>query len=291
MATILGRSDLTRLPFSTEAKTRAHLERLPQKITPFSPYVLQQYISGYEFCTHCHAIDGVMQSFLTSPSSDMLMRYMDCRSAFSYRIAEEAEQWTKNFLEKWKKQLDSKKENYNLTGHFSFDFIVDKDGTLYPIECNPRIHTAIVLLSDLESDSIAESYFGRGKNSLLKPPASSRRRYSWIIHALPLVLATSVLPKYLQRKLHPLLCTPTEPDPMASHIPPVTVSPPTQASLSEVIMSYLIGDESDPMLDWDDPMPFAAQHIQWIWLLTRLVFFEGKGWSRVNVSTSRLFSC
>lgn len=285
-----GRSDMTLMPFASPAKTRAHLQKVPRGISEAHPYVLQQFISGYEFCTHCHAVDGVPQSFLSCPSSDMLMRYVDCKTSYSNLIADRAEQWTRDFLEKWKKRLDGEGGKYHLTGHFSFDFIVDQSGTLYPIECNPRIHTAVVLLSDLSPDLLAESYFGRKKNGVLSPPPAAKDRFSWALHALPLALAHSFLPSAIQRRLHPLL-DPGTIDAFHTAVPAITISPPVNKPFGEVLMDYIEGSERDPMLDWADPIPFAAQHIMWVWLLARLVYVQGKGWSRVNVSTSRIFSC
>ena len=279
---------MTLMPYASETKTRAHLSKVPRGISEVHPYVLQQYISGYEFCTHCHAVDGVPQSFLSCPSSDMLMRYIDCKTSYSAEIAEAAEQWTRDFLEKWKAQLDKEGGSYHLTGHFSFDFIVE-DGKLYPIECNPRIHTAIVLLSGLSPDLMAESYFGRKKNGILSPPPTAMEHYSWVFHALPIALARAVLSDKLQARLHPYLPAGST-DAFNTSVPAVTISPPLNKSLGQVIMDYVEGNEKDPLLDWADPMPFAAQHIMWVWLLGRLVFKQGKGWSRVNVSTSRLFS-
>lgn len=271
---------------------------MPRAISKSTPYVLQQFISGYEFCTHCHASNGTMLSFLSCPSSDMLMRYLDCRTGFSNLIATRAEEWTREFLKRWKEKLAKEgKTNAKLTGHFSFDFIVDSDGTLFPIECNPRIHTAIVLLNPVNPVRLAQSYFykpGQELHELITIPASERERYSWLFHALPIAVGQAFLPKQLQGLLHPLLpvATQAEPlDPLSAPIPAVTISPPVNASLLNVIVDYINGSEKDPMLDWDDPMPFAAQHIQWIWLLARLVYLQGKGWSRVNVSTSRIFSC
>lgn len=232
-----------------------------------------------------------MQSFVACPSSDMLMRYMDCRSAFSAQIADSAEQWTRDFLEAWNTKLKNEGRDFKLTGHFSFDFIVDSEGTLYPIECNPRIHTAIVLLSSYSHDKIADSYFGKKENGLISPANSSRERYSWTFHALPLALATAIIPKGLQHKLHPLLSSSVDIDPFKTSVPAITISPPVHSHLGEIVMSYLSGNEKDPTFDLEDPLPFAMQHLTWAWLLIRLVFVERKGWSRANVSTSRIFSC
>lgn len=281
-----GRSDFTRLPFATPAKTRAHLMRMPRQISPGTPYVLQQFINGFEYCTHCHAIDGKMQSFLACPSSDMVMRYVDCSQQVSKKISGETEEWTRAFLTKWKKRLDDSGAPHNLSGHFSFDFIIDDDGTLYPIECNPRVHTAAVLLSGIPATHLAASYFGQKTSGLLRPGKSSVQAYSWLFHSLPLALV-ALLPSRIQRALHPLLVLATHAGPA---IHPVTLSPQPRQTLVQLVAAYLAGTEVDPMLDPLDPMPFAAQHLTWFWYMFRLVFLQGKGWSRVNVSTGRIFS-
>jgi hypothetical protein len=225
------------------------------------------------------------------------MRYMDCRTDFSASIADDAEQWTRDLLERWSAKLKTSASrggasNYRLTGHFSFDFIVDSEGTLYPIECNPRIHTAIVLLAGYDPSKMAASYFGKKENGLICPPETARERFSWTFHALPLALADYILPKSWQRKLHPLLeDSSLDIDPLECKVPAITISPPVRSTLDEILANYVSGSEKDPMLDLADPMPFAMQNLTWFWLLFRLVFIQGKGWSRVNVSTSRLFSC
>lgn len=269
---------------------------MPRPISPENPYVLQQYINGYEFCTHSHVHNGVMQSFICCPSSDMLMRYMDCKTNFSESISNDAEQWTRDFLERWMKVLRKSQADdpryIDLTGHFSFDFIVDSDGTLYPIECNPRIHTAIVLLSDYNPEQIAASYFGKKENGLIVPDEHAKDRFSWMFHALPIALACTILPKNWRRYLHPLLEQSSfDVDPLKTPVPAITISPPVRTGFSDILMDYISGSERDPMLDLADPFPFAMQHITWIWLLTRLVYVQLRGWSRVNVSTSRIFSC
>jgi hypothetical protein len=220
---------------------------------------------------------------------------MDCKTSFSQSIAEDAEEWTREFLSRWKKALKSENREEGdevcLSGHFSFDFIVDSEGTLYPIECNPRVHTAIVLLSTYAPDKLADSYFGKKENGLIIADEIAQDRYSWIFHALPMALACYILPKSWLSKLHPLLTPSMDIDPLKTSVPAITISPPVRSPLGEIIDSYISGSEKDPMLDPVDPFPFAMQHLTWMWLLGRLVYVQGKGWSRVNVSTSRLFSC
>lgn len=239
------------------------------------------------------------------------MRYMDCKTNFSQSIAEDAEQWTREFLERWKTALKKEEEKrmnnrpapidgedeeeqprtISLSGHFSFDFIVDSEGTLYPIECNPRIHTAVVLLATANSQQMALSYLGKKENGILHADEIAKERYSWIFHALPIALACKIIPRKYWKSIHPLLESSLDIDPLKTSVPAITISPPVRSELSEIIMSYVNGSEKDPMLDLDDPFPFAFQHLTWTWLLARLVYYHARGWSRLNVSTSRIFTC
>ena len=56
------------------------------------------------------------------------------------------QEWVKTFV-----------KNTNLSGLVCFDFLVDKDDNVYCIECNPRLHSAIV---SFESQTkVSNTYF------------------------------------------------------------------------------------------------------------------------------------
>ena len=56
------------------------------------------------------------------------------------------QEWVKTFV-----------KNTNLSGLVCFDFLVDKDDNVYCIECNPRLHSAIV---SFESQTkVSRKYF------------------------------------------------------------------------------------------------------------------------------------
>lgn len=88
------------------------------------------------------------------------------------------------------------------TGHFSVDFLVDEGvegkwewveelmGSIWPIECNPRAHTAAVLFAD-KSEEVAEAYLsllGEDDHSThqkgIVMPSSDTPGYYWIGHDL-----------------------------------------------------------------------------------------------------------
>lgn len=150
-----------------------------------------------------------------------------------------------------------------------------------------RAHTAVALFAN--HPSLASHYVGnapREADPVARPALGSPAR-SWIAHALPLALAR-LLPLAVCLKIHPQLRS-TIHSPLDAADP--TSSPPPGEHWVRLLWRYITGEEKDGIWDWEDPVPFFVFcHIQWPWLLLRLVW-RGIAWSRVNVSTSRVFEC
>ncbi|KAL3471223.1 hypothetical protein BJX99DRAFT_263501 [Aspergillus californicus] len=96
-----------------------------------------------KYCSHSLVVHGKLKAFVSCPSSDLLMHYnsLSPDSALNVKTL----QFTQRVAENGGKDF---------TGHLSFDFLVEsqhKDEKekenikLYPTECNPRAHTAVVL--------------------------------------------------------------------------------------------------------------------------------------------------
>lgn len=158
------RADLTLLPLPTMKETGAHLKQ--RNPTPFRPFVLQKYIPGSEYCTHSLIINGKVKAFTACPSAELLMHYSALPS--SSALSQAMLLYT---------SIYASATGPSMRGHFSLDFLVDEDvareaerrfgvseaevkevmGKLYPIECNPRANTAVVLFAD-ESEDMADAY-------------------------------------------------------------------------------------------------------------------------------------
>ncbi|ESZ97728.1 hypothetical protein SBOR_1915 [Sclerotinia borealis F-4128] len=160
------RADMTLLPLQSFPETEAHIERLSPSST--RPFVLQQYIAGREYCTHSIVLKGKIHAFVACRSSDMLMHYkaLPPSSALSQAMLH----YTTLYVQKTSSSSP-------ITGHFSLDFLVNEriaenaerafkvsnaeieklQKELFPIECNPRAHTAVVLLND-QAENMAEAY-------------------------------------------------------------------------------------------------------------------------------------
>ncbi|KAJ6441506.1 Peroxisomal hydratase-dehydrogenase-epimerase [Purpureocillium lavendulum] len=108
-------------------------------------FVVQEFIHGEEYCTHALVVRGRVRAFVACPSSGVLMHYaaLKSESPLNKKMLHFTETVVASGGDMW-------------TGHVSFDFLVKPSGhsqqqstediEIFPIECNPRVHTAVVLL-------------------------------------------------------------------------------------------------------------------------------------------------
>jgi predicted ATP-grasp superfamily ATP-dependent carboligase len=155
------RLDLTKLPFDGMEE---YINTLP--ISKDKPWVMQEFIAGREYCTHSTVRNGVIRLHCCSKSSPFQVNYENVDNPQIYK-------WVKHFV----KEL-------NLTGQISFDFIQTEDGTVYPIECNPRTHSAITMFYN--HPGVADAYLKDAENDnevAIQPLPESKPTY-WLYHEL-----------------------------------------------------------------------------------------------------------
>ncbi len=154
------RLNMTKLPCDTPEQTAAFVNSLP--ISEQKPWIMQEFISGKEYCTHSTVRDGELRLHCCCESSAFQVNYENVDKP-------EIMQWVNHFVKELK-----------LTGQASFDFIQAEDGTVYAIECNPRTHSAITMFYN--HPGVAEAYLG---NELLPEPlqplSNSKPTY-WLYH-------------------------------------------------------------------------------------------------------------
>ena len=158
------RLDLTPLPRPTPEQTAAFVGELP--ISPEQPWILQELLSGTEYCTHGTARHGRLQVYVCCRSSAWQLTY---------------EQVEHPAIRDWVERFVSA---HGLTGQVSFDFIEGADGTVRAIECNPRTHSAITLLAG--RPEVAEAYLRDDAvpaGQPVEPPLGARPTY-WLHHEL-----------------------------------------------------------------------------------------------------------
>ncbi|KAH9819416.1 hypothetical protein DFH28DRAFT_23899 [Melampsora americana] len=331
------RTDLTLLPRSTKEETkRILLSKFQTKSLNFSSqtdphgqpnqalYILQRFINGSEYCTQASVYENQIKSFVCCKGSDMVMRYEDVRRLSNHqKVSILAENWTKTFLSK----LNQSNSRYD--GHLSLDFIYEEsEGRLYPIECNPRVHTAVTLFRSV-ADTLAESYLSKEHSESIIRPSLNEPAHLWITHSLPLSIFNT-FPTYLQPWLSFLHSYLSEDYFKSCHdhrFDPITFSPkpeetpwdlfrsiiwqPTYLSKLEKSKSkskstsnsnhqiflnnpYSTLHQLDPLWDpefhSDDLFTFWIMiHLHWIWLLFYQAFIRQEVWNRVNVSTARIW--
>ena len=128
---------------------------------------MQAFVEGQEYCTHTTVRDGVLQVHCCCESSAFQLNYEMVEKP-------EIEAWVRRFV-----------GALGLTGQVSFDFIEDGDGSVYPIECNPRTHSAITMFYN--HPGVARAYLERDVPEV-RPLPSSRPTY-WLYHELWRLLA------------------------------------------------------------------------------------------------------
>ncbi|CAN5476101.1 hypothetical protein BH10ACT10_BH10ACT10_03480 [soil metagenome] len=152
------RLDLTPLPRPTPTETAAFARSKP--ISADTPWILQAFVDGQEYCTHSTVRDGRVQVYGCCESSAFQVNYATVDKP-------EIEAWVRGFV-----------EPLGLTGQVSFDFIETTDGRVFPIECNPRTHSAITMFHD--HPGLADAYLDPDAPPV-RPLPESRPTY-WIYH-------------------------------------------------------------------------------------------------------------
>lgn len=295
----IGRSDLTTYPIKRGKRadwqaTEHRIRSLRIPITEKVPYIAQEFIGGAyttEWCTHSTVIDGQVRAFVCCPSNDMLMTYYP---AHEHPIGKRTLDWTRKFLARL--AADERWSGRSLDGHYSFDFIHQPDAKSHPgdvdffdrgrvvtIECNPRVHTAVGLLSGQADFGAVYDTDGAARENAPVMPNSNAVPMSWLAHDLPARLLPLVLPSPLRRLVHPLWLS--HRDVARSNAAPSSPSLPGFFDLDAP-------GARDAAWDSSDPLPFfALYHLMWPYLMARQVFVRRRAWSRINVSTARIFEC
>lgn len=279
------RADMTLLPCPTLKETAVHIKKLNP--TPFRPFVLQQFIQGPEYCTHSVIISGKVKAFVACPSAELLMHYapLPASSALSQAML----QYTTLYAEKTGPEM---------TGHFSIDFLVEKQvataaenkfgvsdaevgelmSKIYPIECNPRAHTAVVSFADVSEDlsdaylSILSDHEPKGisnghRAEGLVIPNPNTPPYYWIGHDLVTKVFLPIL-GFLR----------------------------FETGLNGAVDQWT--EFIEHVLYWRDGTWEVWDPWPWWWLyvgywpgMFLMAVWERRWWSRCNVSTTKMFRC
>lgn len=107
------------------------------EISKEQPWVMQEFIKGKQICSY-----SVCEKGKVLHTSLYMTEYTAGKGATIH-----FEPFYHKQTEKFIEQICS---SLQFTGQISFDFILNEDGELFPIECNPRTTSGIHLFSDQE---------------------------------------------------------------------------------------------------------------------------------------------
>lgn len=156
----VGRLDLTPLSSQTPERNAAFARSL--SISQDDPLIMQEFITGREYCTHGTVRGGSLQVYGCCESSASQLNY---------------EMVNKPAIRSW---VETFVAALGVTGQLSFDFIEAADGQIYAIECNPRTHSAITMFHD--HPQVAAAYL-EDDHPAITPLPGARPTY-WIYHEL-----------------------------------------------------------------------------------------------------------
>ncbi|KAH6972809.1 hypothetical protein BKA56DRAFT_555690 [Ilyonectria sp. MPI-CAGE-AT-0026] len=260
----VARFDMPLLPLESKEATLLRIQQIPFQTTPQTLFLAQEFIEGLEFCTHALVIRGQVRAFVACPSAAVLTHYTALPS--DSPISQAMENFTK-------RQAVAGGESF--TGHLSFDFMLkaarpaEKDKMeIYAIECNPRVHTAIVLFN--RTPQLVEEYLSALSPSdgpSCSPPLTpeSPAQYYWVGQDM------------VEQVIHPLYCW----------IFAGTISV-SQVCQSTTMFSKRLVYWKDGTWDTSDILPFWwLYHVYWPLHFIRYLFW-GR-WSKINVSTGKAF--
>jgi len=119
------RLDMTQIP-SDKDQFEAYVNQHLMKKDLSVPYLLNEYIEGEEYAANVICKNGNIYMFQVCPSSPIQTNYVSIDH-------EGIQEWVTTFV-----------KATGLSGFVCFDFLVDKNNNVYCIECNPRLHSAVV---------------------------------------------------------------------------------------------------------------------------------------------------
>ncbi|KAK5991460.1 hypothetical protein PT974_09742 [Cladobotryum mycophilum] len=264
----IGVDDLTRfnmpiLPLLDGRESMALINSIPFTRKP--SFIVQELIPGAEFCTHALVIRGSVRAFVACPSLDLLMHYtaLAPESPLSQKMLRFTQEVAAFRGDEW-------------TGHVSFDFRVkmeshgslsEEDAEIYPIECNPRVHTAIMLFSNTP-EIVNEYLLALTPGDLAQQKPLYPRlpdHYYWIGQDFVEYVIYPICKTLLLRKMK-------------------------MSKLIKSINSFVhrVQYWKDGTFDMRDPWPWWwLYHVYWPWQFVQYLF-RGR-WHKLNVSTGKAF--
>ena len=145
-------------------------------ISSHKPWVVQEFIQGQQYCLYGIAHAGRLTAFAAYP-----VRFTAGKGACIHFEAVDYPH-----LLDWIQTVVAAEK---FTGQIAFDVIETEQGTIYPLECNPRTISAVHLFN--ASDRLDQAFFDTAKALIQpKPNSSAGIRLAMLLYGLPKALTT-----------------------------------------------------------------------------------------------------
>ncbi|MDJ1181502.1 ATP-grasp domain-containing protein [Roseofilum sp. BLCC_M91] len=225
------RLDMTKLPMKSEQEMEAFVKKMP--ISKDKSWIMQEFIRGKEYCTHSTVRNGKIRLHCCCESSEFQVNYHHVEEPKIY-------QWVETFV-----------KGLNLTGQISFDFIKTEDGQVYPLECNPRTHSAITTFHN--HPGVADAYLKDAEDETKSPifPLPDSKATYWTYHELWRLTGIRSFGQF-------------------------------KAWMKRIT------EGTDGIFQWDDPLPFLMVHHWQIPVLLLQNLKKMKGWVRIDFNIGKL---
>lgn len=155
------------------------------EIHPKKAWVAQEFIAGKHYCTYSIAHKGKLTAHAVYPT----VYTAGTGSCVYFESIEYPPllNWVKTFV-----------QAEQFTGQIAFDFIQTEDGTLYPLECNPRAISAIHLFQ--ASDRLEQAFFNT-TDRIIQPKSqqSSMIAMAMVVYSLASAISSNRLGDWFKK--------------------------------------------------------------------------------------------
>merc|ERR1711972_407755 len=231
-----ARTEILFLPIADKAKQLEYLTS--RNATKEVPYVIQEVLENPEYGSYAIYNKGELTGFEFFESAASCLVYRQLSGKHYDQVLELHKGLGKAM---------------NLTGQLTLDLMHTSSGDLVPIECNPRIHSAVCTLEGHE-------YLG----SIFTDPSYAPQRRSQIVTSKPETYRYWIMDQIF------LLAGFWKPK-----------------SCFKLTFSQML-QGGDAMLAGDDPMPFLAMYLVQIPSLLILELLAGKHWLKIDFCIGKI---
>jgi len=231
-----ARTEILFLPIDDKEKQMEYLKT--RNASEKVPYVIQEVLDNPEYGCFALFNKGVLTGFEFFKSAASLLVYQQCRGKDHDEVRELCRGIGKAM---------------NLTGQFTLDLMWTKQGKLVPIECNPRVHSAICMMEGnqfLGAALTQEDHVPLNNDQIIAAQLNMFR--VWIMDQFFLLLG------FWKAKS----CV--------------------KANIYEMVTGR------DALLSGDDPLPFLAMYLFQIPSLLVLELISGTPWLKIDFCIGKI---